>query len=107
MIDILSFGDSEENINMWHLNSPYLIRIGGISAPIISEDNDQNRDIVTEIAICHAAEYLNANIEELRTKLNARYKELVSVGAYPADAENPANLIRPITDGDDYIGQYR
>ena len=105
--NVLSYGDSEENINMWHLNSPQgLIRIGGVAAPIISEDNDQNRDIVTEIAICHAAEYLDSNIEKLRIVLNERFKKLVDIGAYPADAENPANLIRPINDGDDYIGQY-
>ena len=105
--NVLSYGDSEDNINMWHLNDPMgIIKIGGISAPIISEDNDQNRDIPVEIAICHAAEILNANIERFRIQLNTRFKELVQSGAYPPDAQNPANLIRPITNGDDYIGQY-
>jgi hypothetical protein len=105
--NVLSYGDSEENINMWHLNSPQgIIKIGGISAAVISEDNNENRDIVTEIAICHAAEYLNENIEDLRIELNNRFKELVAEGAYPEDAPNPANLVRPINNGDDYIGQY-
>lgn len=105
--NVLSYGDSEENINQWHLNSPQgMIRIGGISAAVISEDNNENRDIVVELALCHAAEYLNAHIEDLRIELNDRFKELVEQGAYPVDAPNPANLIRPINNGDDYIGQY-
>ncbi|MFA4849141.1 MAG: hypothetical protein WC626_05380 [Methanoregula sp.] len=104
--NVLSYGDSEENINQWLLHSPQgVIRIGGISAAIISEDSDHNRDIVTEMAICHAAESLNENIEKLRKELNNRHKKLVDTGEYPEDAENPANLIQPIQNGLDYIGQ--
>jgi hypothetical protein len=104
--NILSYGDSEANINQWHLNSPQgIIRIGGISAPILSEDWDQNRDIVTEIAICQATDTLEKNIESLKIELNARFQELVSSGAYPRNAENPSNLIFPIRNGLDYIGK--
>ena len=104
--NVLSYGDSEENINQWHLNSPQgAIRIGGISAAIISEDWDQNRDIVAEIAICTAADTLNSNIENLRVKLNERYQELVLTGAYPSNAINPSNLVRPMENGMDYIGK--
>ncbi len=104
--NILSYGDSEENINQWLLNSPQgVVRIGGITAALISEDLHHNRDLVVEIAICHAAENLNENIEDLRMQLNKRHKDLVSTGEYPEDAENPANLIQPIQNGLDYIGQ--
>lgn len=104
--NILSYDDSEENINQWRLNSPEgVIRVGGIPAAVISEDSDTNRDFLTEIALCHAAEHLNENIEGLRTELNERHKELVQKGEYPEDAENPANLIHPIHSGRDYIGQ--
>jgi hypothetical protein len=105
--NVLSYGDSEDNINMWHLNSPQgIIRIGGISAAVLSEDNDQNRDIVSEIAVVRAAKYLENNLDEIRSELNDRYKDLVDRGEYSADAPNPAELIRPIKNGNDYIGKY-
>jgi hypothetical protein len=104
--NILSYGESEDNINQWHLNSPQgIIRIGPISSVIISEDWDQNRDIVAEIAICYAADLLNNNIEALRVELSDRHKELIAQGTYPKDAKNPAELIRPILSGMDYIGK--
>lgn len=104
--NVLSYGDSDENINQWHLNSPKgIIKIGGISAPIISEDFDQNRDIVTEIAICESTDILANNIEAIKIQLTARYKELIKIGVYPENAENPANLISPIRNGLDYIGK--
>ena len=104
--NILSYGESEENINQWHLNSPPgIIRIGGISAALISEDWDQNRDIVTEIAICHAADLLNTNIEDLRVELSRRHKDLIAKGVYDERSVNPAELIRPIQSGLDYLGK--
>jgi len=104
--NVLSYGDSEENINQWHLNSPQgIIKIAGISAPIISEDWDQNRDIVTELAVCHATELMEKNIENFKIALTQRHKDLVKAGVYPADAENPADLIFPIRNGLDYIGK--
>lgn len=104
--NILSYGESDENINQWHLNSPLgIVRVGGIIAAIVSEDWDQNRDIVTEIAICHAADILNTNIEDLRKELSDRHKKLIAQGVYPSDARNPAELIRPIQSGLDYLGK--
>lgn len=105
--NILSYGESDENINQWRLNSPQgIIHIGGITAAIISEDWDQNRDIVTEIAICDAAEKLNTDIEKLRLELNEKHKALIAMGAYPPDSPNPATLIRPIQSGLDYLGKF-
>ena len=104
--NILSYGESDENINQWHLNSPLgIIRIGSIRAPIVSEDWDQNRDIPTEIAVCHAADLLNSNIEKLRAELSNRHKDLIAKGVYDERAVNPAELIRPIQSGLDYLGK--
>jgi len=105
--NILSYGESDENINQWRLNSPQgIIHVGGIMAAIVSEDWDQNRDIVTEIAICEAADKLNTDIEKLRTELTEKHKKLVDAGVYPKDAPNPATLIRPIQSGLDYLGKF-
>jgi hypothetical protein len=104
--NVISYGDSESNINQWHLNDPMgIIRIGGISAPIISEDWDQNRDIPVEIAIIVATDYLAKNINPLKIELKTRHDELVRLGIYPANAENPADLVKPINNGLDYIGK--
>jgi hypothetical protein len=106
--NVISYGDSEQNISMWRLNSPQgMIKVGGVSAAILSEDWNQNRDIVTECAIMHASDTLEQQFEELKIKLNKRYQELVGDGLYPPNAENPANLIRPIQNGLDYIGKSR
>lgn len=104
--NVLSYGDSEENINQWHLNSPQgIIKIGGISAPIISEEWDQNRDIATEIAITTATEHLNSNIDTFKILLKERFEYLVSKGIYPEDAPSPADLVMPINNGLDYAGK--
>lgn len=104
--NVLSYGDSEENINQWHLNSPRgILRIGGIQAAVVSEDWDQNRDIVTEIAICYAADNIENNMDDLRRRLKERHARLVKDGLYPEDAEDPSELVRPIHNGLDYIGQ--
>ena len=104
--NVLTYGGSEENINMWVLNSPMgMVRIGGITAPIISEDNYVNRDIPVEIAICKATEFLAKNIDDLKIHLDKRFKELIEMGLYPKDAPNPANLVKPINNGLDYIGK--
>jgi len=104
--NILSYGESEENINQWILNSPQgIIRIGSISAAIVSEDWDKTRDIVTEIAVCYAAEKLNKDIEQLRKELSDKHKQLIEQGVYPKTAQNPAELIKPILSAMDYIGK--
>jgi hypothetical protein len=104
--NVISYGDSEENINQWHLNSPQgLIKIGGISAPIISEDWSENRDIAVELAINYATDLLAKNIDPFKSELNQRHKDLVAAGTYPPTAENPADLVKPINNGLDYIGK--
>lgn len=102
--NILSYGDSEDNINQWKLRSALgIIRIGGISAALLSEDFDQNRDPPTEMAICRASSLLDENIDRFRKELTDRYNQLVRDKIY--DGENPANLIRPVHSYNDYIGK--
>jgi hypothetical protein len=102
--NILSYGDSELNINQWKMRSSHgIIRIGGISAAILSEDFDQNRDPPVEMAICRASKMLDEHMDEIRTALTDRYKQLKTAGIY--EGENPANLIRPIHSYNDYIGK--
>jgi len=93
--NILSYGDSEENINQWRLRSSQgIIKIAGISAAFLSEDMDQNRDPVVEEALCTASEELDDNIDAFRSALTTRYDQLVKDKIY--DGENPANYIKPI-----------
>jgi hypothetical protein len=102
--NILSYGDSEDNINQWRLRSSQgIIRIGGIGAPILSEDLDQNRDPITEEALCVASEALDDNIDDFRKALTDRYNKLVNDGIY--DGENPADHIKSIHSYNDYIGK--
>lgn len=102
--NILSYGDSEDNINQWKMRSAAgIIRIGGISAALLSEDFDQNRDPPTEMAICRASRIIDEHMDEIRRALTERYNELVSSRIY--DGENPAKLIRPIHSYNDYIGK--
>lgn len=102
--NILSYGDSEENINQWRLRSSQgMISIGGIKAAIISEDMDQNRDPLVEEALCSASEELDNNIDSFRAALTDRYNKLVKDGVY--DGENPAKHIKQIHTYNDYIGK--
>lgn len=102
--NILSYGDSEENINQWRLRSSQgIIRIGGIAAPLLSEDLDQNRDPVVEEALCVASEDLDNKMDEFRKALTERFRKLVADGIY--DGENPAKFVKPIHTYNDYIGK--
>lgn len=102
--NILSFGDGTENLNQWKMRSSSgIIRIGGISAALLSEDFDQNRDPPVEMAICRASKLLDEHMDDFRRALTERYNELVSSHIY--DGENPAKLIRPIHCYNDYIGK--
>ena len=48
------------DISMWCLNSPMgIVRVGGITGAVVSEDYDKNRDFVTEIALCHNLDKFN------------------------------------------------
>jgi len=102
--NILSYGDGAENINQWKYRSASgTIRIGGISAALLSEDFDQNRDPPTEMAICRASRLLDENMDEIRRMLTDRYNQLISSKIY--NGINPATLIRPIHSYNDYIGK--
>jgi hypothetical protein len=80
---VLSFYDPI-NITKWMHNSPMsVIHIGGKGGVIVSEDYYKTRDMVSEIALCYAAEEFNSN----QDKLLAEYGEKV---------------IAPITDYTDY-----
>ena len=102
--NVLAYGDSSENLNQWKMRSSNgIIRIGGISAALLSEDFDQNRDPPVEMAICRASRLLDENMDNFRRALTERYNELVTSKIY--DGENPAKLIRPIHSYNDYIGK--
>ena len=102
--NVLAYGDSSENLNQWKMRSSNgIIRIGGISAALLSEDFDQNRDPPVEMAICRASRLLDENMDSFRRALTERYNELVTSKIY--DGENPAKLIRPIHSYNDYIGK--
>jgi hypothetical protein len=100
--NVLSNHD-ETQIGMWHVNSSMgIVRVGGNPAVVISEDYDQNRDFLTELAICQACDYANANMEELAIQLDKKYKELVAAEKLPKDALNPASLCQTIDNADSY-----
>jgi hypothetical protein len=102
--NVLAYGDSELNINQWKMRSSAgIIRIGGISAAILSEDFDQNRDPPVEMALCRASRLIDEHMDDFRMELTNRYNQLVKSGIY--DGENPAALIRPIHSYNDYVGK--
>ena len=66
------------NIAMWYISSPMgVIRVGGQTAVIVSEDFDRNRDVITEIALCENLDYFNANQEWLIKNTNEKYQTLL------------------------------
>ncbi len=83
------------NIAMYHVNSPMgIIRIGGNPAVVISEDFDQNRDVVTEIALCHVIDEFNANQEELKDDVTQATNDAKAEGRnLPA-----APVVKPMED---------
>jgi len=101
--NILSPHD-QTNISMWHVNSPQgIIQVGGMKAVLCSEDFDQNRDIVTEIALCNACDEFNANQEQLKDDLDTKFEELrkkaKEQGATETDiAELKPHIVQPIED---------
>jgi len=96
--NILSPHD-QSNIGMWHVNSPQgIIQVGGNKAVVCSEDFDQNRDFVTEIALCHACDDFNANQEQLKDDLESKYQQALVVNP---ELERP-KVIKPIEDCNAY-----
>jgi hypothetical protein len=101
--NVLSYYD-ESNIGMWHVNSSMgIIRVGGNPAVMISEDYDQNRDILTELAVCHGADNANENMPEMAKQLDEKYKAMIaSKDISPEEIPNPALLCQPIENADSY-----
>jgi len=96
--NILSPHD-QSNIGMWHVNSPQgIIQVGGNKAVVCSEDFDQNRDFVTEIALCHACDDFNANQEQLKEELEKKYQEALLINP---EVEKP-RVIKPVEDCNAY-----
>ena len=100
--NVLSYID-ETNISMWHVNSAMgIIRVGGNPAVVISEDYDQNRDIMTELALCHGCEYANSHMDEMKKMLNEKYLKMVADKEIEKGSPNPADLCLHILDADTY-----
>jgi hypothetical protein len=96
--NILSPHD-QTNIGMWHVNSPQgIIQVGGNKAVVCSEDFDQNRDFVTEIALCHACDEFNANQEQLKEEMETKYQQALAINK---DIEKP-KVIKPVEDCEAY-----
>lgn len=87
------------NISMYHINSAQgVISVGGARAVIISEDYDQNRDIIAELALCCSSEDFNNRQESLKAELNQKYQ--VALLSDP-DSEKPS-VVKPIRDFEAY-----
>jgi hypothetical protein len=100
--NVLSNHD-ETQIGMWHVNSAMgVIRVGGNPAVVISEDYDQNRDFITEIALCHACDNANAHMDELYKKLDEAYQVALNEKKITENVSNPALLCHPIHDAEVY-----
>jgi hypothetical protein len=95
---VISFYD-KKIITRWHHNTPMsVIRVGGVPAVIVSEDFDQTRDIISEVALCFACEQFNFNQEKLKEEIKKREDDLRKAGSV---VERPT-LVKPITDYTDY-----
>lgn len=58
---VISYYD-QTKISKWHHNTPMsVMHVGGYPAMLVSDDYDQTRDPVSEIALCHACEEFNAD----------------------------------------------
>jgi hypothetical protein len=86
--NVLSYHDPSK-IGMWHHNTrESVIRVGGNPAVVVSEDFDQTRDIISEIALTDNCDVFNENqgaLKEWNEKQN-----------------DDSAVIEPINDYDDY-----
>jgi hypothetical protein len=88
------------DISMWCLNSPMgIVRVGGITGAVVSEDYDKNRDFVTEIALCHALDEFNEDQPKLTTGLTAQpvsgFEDYENYGREDLESLHPNGLETP------------
>ena len=83
-----------QNLSMWYVSSPMgIIRVGGQTAVVVSEDFDRNRDWITEIALCENLDQFNDNQQNLKKYVDEKYKQESEKNP---DIEKP-KVIKPIT----------
>lgn len=67
--NVLSYHDKTK-LGMWHHNTrESVIRVGGNPAVVVSEDFDQTRDFISEIALTDNSDEFNANQETLKKEM--------------------------------------
>lgn len=100
--NILSSHD-ERNISMFHVNSGAgIIKVGGIPGVVVSEDFDQNRDFITEIALVFNCDAFNHNQEQLKKELKEKHtQEVEAAKEYGLEVAKP-QVVRPIEDCEAY-----
>lgn len=93
--NVLSYHDKTK-IGMWHHNTrESVIRVGGNPAVVVSEDFDQTRDFISEIAFTDCADEFNVNQESLLEE----YKKALEQTGKP---DKESHVIKPITNYEDY-----
>lgn len=96
--NILSYHDKSK-IGMWHHNTrESVIRVGGNPAVVVSEDFDQTRDLISEIALTDNCDTFNENQEDLEKFLKEKYETDVAAGKEVDEPE----VVRPIENYTDY-----
>lgn len=96
--NILSYKDKTK-IGMWHHNTrESVIRVGGNPAVVVSEDFDQTRDFISEIALTDNCDEFNHDVMELREEMIKKYKECKEKGV---EMPEP-NVAAPIENYIDY-----
>jgi hypothetical protein len=102
---ILSYNDTSK-IGMWHHNCrEATIRVGGVPGVVVSEDYDQTRDIISEIALTDNSDEFNSNQDSLQKEENEAYEKRLEMAR--GKKENPdkvdkPDVIQPINDYADY-----
>lgn len=92
------------NIAMWHVNAPQgVIQVGGNKAVVVSEDSDQNRDFLVEVAFCYACDKFNATLEEYKKFIDDKYRQaLVVIKEMGGDPPEKPKMVKAIDDCDAY-----
>jgi hypothetical protein len=100
--NVLSSHDPQ-NISMFHVNSGAgTIKVGGTRGVVISEDFDQNRDLIVESALVYNCDYFNHNQEVLRRENKAKYEYQLQAAQHTGGVVKKAPTIQPIEDAKSY-----